>query len=81
MDDFLINFGKKVNSFSGFLDGLINFVFRYLSEDSAVMDAIVTTGNYVDIGIHFGGWLKNFFNSEVTSYSKDYTVTTTSTTA
>lgn len=81
MDDFLINLGKKVNSFSGFLDGLVNFIFRYLSEDPDVMDALVTAGNYVDVGVKFGGWLKNFFSSEVTSYSKDYTVTTTSTTA
>lgn len=71
----MINLGKKVNSFSGFLDGMTNFVFRYLSEEPTVMDALVTAGNVTNIGIHFGGWFRAFFSSEVAAYQKDYTVT------
>ena len=75
-----MNLGKKLNSYSGFLDGFVNFIFRYLSEDPAVMDAIVNAGNVTAVGIHFGEWLRMFFSSEVTSYQKDYSVTTTTTT-
>ena len=74
----MINIGKKVNSMSGFLDGIINFVFRFLSEDTTVMDAIVTAGVRQDIGKKFGQWARLFFSSEVSSYQRDYTVTNNS---
>jgi hypothetical protein len=77
LEDFNMNIGKKMNSYSGFLDGFINFIFRYLSEDPSVMNNLVAAGNTVNVGIHFGQWLKMFFSSEVTSYQKDYTVYST----
>ena len=68
----MINLGKKVNSMSGFLDGFVNFIFRYLTEDPDVMDAVVATGVHVDVGKKFGIWFKNFFSSEVSSFQRDY---------
>ena len=74
----MISFGKRVNSMSGFLDGMVNFVFRYLTEDPAAMDALVDANVDTDVGKKMGSWFKNFFNSEVSSYQRDYTVTTNS---
>src|SRR5258708_4044272 len=72
IDDFIINIGKKVNSISGLLDGVVNFVFRYLTSDTSKMDAYVTANNYVEIGKLIGTYIKMFFNSEVASYNMDF---------
>ena len=61
----MISIGKKVNSFSGFLDGVVNFVFRYFSDDNT---AVINYTAAIDFGKFYGKWFKNFFSTEISAY-------------
>lgn len=65
MDDFLINLGKKVNTFSGFFDGGVNFLFRYFVTDYSMLSTCMNTLNYNCVGEQVGLAIKQFFESEV----------------
>ena len=67
-----MNLGKKVNSFSGFFDGVINFVFRYFSDDTSTLDTAVSTGDVLTAGKEIGKLFRLFFSTEVSSYQRDY---------
>ena len=63
----MINLGKKINSFSGFFDGAVNFLFRVYADvdNSKAMDNAIASGNYNAIGLAAGTYIKLFFESEV----------------
>lgn len=70
----MISVGKKVNSFSGFLDGVVNFIFRYFGDTSSqtTFDGYVVANDVLSIGIYFGTWTKAFFSTEISAYQRDY---------
>lgn len=58
-----------MNSMSGFLDGIVNFVFRLLvDETGTAMDDAITIGDYEVVGEYVGAWVKNFFSTEVNTF-------------
>lgn len=71
VDDILVSIGKRVNLFSGLLDGIVNFLFRYYSDDNS---SILSATTAEDFGKFFGKWSKAFFSAEVTAYQNDYNI-------
>ena len=61
LDNYMVNIGKKVNSFSGFFDGIINSVFRG-SQNIEGIDTTAATLNRKNTGINVGSFVKLFTN-------------------
>ena len=80
MDNYAINVGKKVNSISGLMDGIINGVFRGTGPQFVTLDnamAAANTAGYattetVDAGKAFGSIIKAFFSTEAPQTSLTY---------
>ena len=68
----MINIGKKLNTPSGFLDGVVNFVFRFFTDDTVTLNQCITDSNFGCIGSEAGKFLKMFLSNEVPSYTYDY---------
>ena len=62
------NVGRKATSVSGFMDGGINFVFRYFTDDNTALNNAITADNYQTIGTEVGKKFKLFFSNEVPDY-------------
>ena len=71
----MISLGKKVNSLSGLADGIVNFLFRYLWDDT--MKSMTTFSSSADIGKLWGYFFKQFFATEISAYQHDFYVVNT----
>ena len=63
----MISIGKKVNSFSGAFDGVINFVFRWFTDDHTGFNTAVTASNSKTVGTYCGRYIKLFLEAEVSN--------------
>ena len=63
------NFGKSVNSFSGFFNIIVNIFFRIYYDDKETLISCLKNDNYGCLGQQAGEFVKAFLSVEVVDFS------------